>query len=188
MPKGNPKTSQTAKGNAKRKSVGRNVGKIQKVKEASQQSSQEHGNKKKQKEFLDPKKLVKKKLSFEEYNNKYKKKEENETNSKRRKTSEPQNKTSVKYVEDGDEVIFEVEGQGTDFASETEEDEQFDSTEVVETSDSDDGEAGLGSINNNAIDGARPGTSYQTEESDDEVQIKPRKQEEALQEEEQGMQ
>ena len=126
MPKGNPKTSQTAKGNAKRKSVGHNVGKIQKVKEASQQSSQEHSNKNKQKEFLDPKKLVKKKLSFEEYNNKYKKKanlEDNETNSKCRKTSESQNKTSVKYVKDGDEVIFEVEGQGTDFASETEQDE-----------------------------------------------------------------
>ena len=134
------------------------------------------------------KRPAKKKLNFHEYQTKHRKKESNEAGKTRaRKLEADVNKMVVKYIEDRDEVFFKVEGQGTEFASETEEEQTEDVEEMNASSASEsEGECNsMESVNNNAN---KINEVVTQDESDDKVQIKPKGKDQFLEEEEQGMQ
>ena len=132
MGKSNPKTSKSGKGVSKR-----NSDEECERKSRSKDKSKivDNGVPDNEHQQNTPKKSVgkrsAKKLNFDEYQLRQKKKKaEREIEETQEPVRQPEveirgNQTSAKFIEDGDEVLFEIEGQSTEFASENEMDEDL---------------------------------------------------------------
>ena len=118
-------------------------GKLDKNNRKRNQKDEEDEGQSKQKQKRNS---VAKKLNFDKKNGKSG--DDVTTGQSGKKTKVSKDRTVAKFVEDGDEIVFEVEGQSTDFDSELEDNSQRMSSDSESDEDMEDGE--LKSSNNNA--------------------------------------